>query len=370
MEKNNSKRKSIIFTGGGTGGSVTPLLAVAKELMAKENQVDYYFVGTKSGPERQIVKQADLRKDFKFMALSAGKWRRYFSLKNFFDLFVVIYAFFISLVYLQKIKPKAIFSAGSFVSVPLVWAAYFYRIPVLIHQQDIRPGLANRLMARVSKVVGVTFKDSKKAYKKKAIVIGNPIRWELINNANEKKDQYFSKWGFKKDLPILLLIGGGTGSLALNNLIKEAWPLIKGRWQVIHIAGKNKSFKNYIKDEDYRFFNFLPNKDLIVLMALADLIVSRAGLGVLTEISALRKASIVVPMPNSHQEDNANFLKKERAAWVIEQKHLQPDVLVDKLNYFIKRKDEVKELEKNISSLICFGAEEKLAEILKTWLNK
>ncbi len=369
MEKDNKNEKSIIFTGGGTGGSVTPLLAVAYELMKQEKGIVYFFVGTKSGPEKDIVTSAKLEKNFQFIDLPAGKWRRYFSFKNFLDIFVIIYAFFLSINHLRKIKPKAIFSAGSFVSVPLVWAAFFFKIPVLIHQQDIRPGLANLLMSKVAKVVGVTFSQSASVYGKKAKVIGNPVRKELIDEALEKKSEYFKKWNFKKELPILLVIGGGTGALALNQLIAKTWPMIKGRWQIIHIAGKNKNFKNYIIDRDYRFFNFLPNKDLIGLMAVADLIVSRAGLGVLTEISALSKPSIIVPMPNSHQEDNANLLKKEKAAWIIRQENLDSEALVDKLNYFSSADEEIKEIRENISQLICFGAEKKLADILKSWLN-
>jgi UDP-N-acetylglucosamine--N-acetylmuramyl-(pentapeptide) pyrophosphoryl-undecaprenol N-acetylglucosamine transferase len=367
MEKVDKRKKTIIFSGGGTGGSVTPLLAVAQELMNTEKNIDYIFIGTSHGPEKEIISTAKLKEKFQFISLPAGKWRRYFSFRNFLDIFIIIYAFFLAIKYLRKIRPQAIFSAGSFVSVPLVWAAGLFKIPVLIHQQDIRPGLANRLMAKVAKVVGVTFSQSASVYGKKALVIGNPVRREIIDEAREKKLDYFKKWGFKKELPILLVIGGGTGALALNQLIAKAWPMIKGRWQVIHIAGKNKSFKNYIIDSDYRFFNFLPNKDLIGLMAVTDLIISRAGLGVLTEISALSKPSIIVPMPNSHQEDNANLLKKEKAAWIIKQENLEVETLVDKLNYFSKNKEEVKEIQKNISQLICFGAEKKLAEILKSW---
>lgn len=366
--KKSLENKNIIFSGGGTGGSVTPLLAVANELMKQESKINYLFFGTKKGPEREIVESADLIKDFEFFSLPAGKWRRYFSLKNFFDIFLIIYAFFLSLFYLKKLKAKAIFSAGSFVSVPLVWAAYFYKIPVIIHQQDIRPGLANKLMSKVARVVGVTFEESASYYGKKAIVIGNPIRSEIIKEAKEKKYEFFNKWKFKNNLPILLVIGGGTGALALNNLIKEAWPMIKGRWQVIHIAGRVMNFKNEINDSDYRFFNFLPNKDLIVLMAISNLILSRAGLGVLTEISALSKASIIVPMPNSHQEDNANVLKVKQAAWVVSQDNFKAEDLVDKLNYYQKNKDEVEKIEKNISQLICFEAEIKLANIIKDFL--
>lgn len=363
------KQKNIIFSGGGTGGSVTPLLAVASELMKEEKNMNYLFFGTKNGPEKEIIKSASLKKNFQYISLPAGKWRRYFSLKNFFDIFIIIYAFFLSIVYLNKYKPKAIFSAGSFVSVPLVWAAYFHKIPVLIHQQDLRPGLANRLMAKVAKVVGVTFKDSALVYGKKAKVIGNPVRYEMINEAKEKKEEYYKKWNFRKDLPIILVIGGGTGALALNNLIKEAWPMIKGRWQVIHIAGR-VNYRNDINDSDYRFYSFLPNKDLIVLMAITDLVLSRAGLGVLTELSALAKASIIVPMPNSHQEDNASVFKQAKAAWVVSQDNFKAEDLVDRLNYFQKNKEEVRNIEKNISQLICFGAEKELANILKGFINK
>jgi len=360
-------KDTIIFSGGGTGGSIVPLLAVAEELMENKPNLNYLFVGTKSGPEQELLKTSYLPQSFKFIALPAGKWRRYFSFKHFFDIFIIIYAFFLSLIYLYRYQPKAIFSAGAFVSVPLVWAAFFFKIPVLIHQQDIRPGLANLLMAKVARVVGVTFKESAKKFGKKALAIGNPIRTKTIKELELKKDEYYKKWNFKKNLPLLIVIGGGTGSLALNKLILETWPFIKGRWQVVHITGKLRE-ASAPKDEDYRSFKFLPNKDLINLMLKADLIISRAGLGILTEMSALGSAAIIIPMPNSHQEDNAEILEKKQAAWVIKQKDLKVEDLVDKLNNFCNNKEFAKIKKRNMKDLITSGAEKKLANILESWL--
>ncbi len=369
MTENKQTKKTIIFSGGGTGGSVTPLLAVAEQLMKKDLNLRYLFFGTKFGPEKELLANIDLAKKFEYLALPAGKWRRYFSIKNFFDIFKIIYAFFLSLIYLYRYQPKAIFSAGAFVSVPLVWAAWFFKIPVVIHQQDVRPGLANRLMAKVAKVVGVTFSQSAKIYGPKARVIGNPIRRQLIAETKGQREIYLKKWSFKKELPILLVIGGGTGALALNKLIKEAWPVLKGRWQVVHISGRHQGFRGPT-DPDYRLFSFLPNRDLITLMSIADLLISRAGLGLITEISALGAPAIIVPMPDSHQEDNAKILKDKQAAWVIKQTDLSVDLLLDKLNYFRQDKKIGQNLSQAVKNIMLDGAEKELANLLADYLRK
>lgn len=369
MDKNIKTKQTIILSGGGTGGSVTPLLAVAEKLMTKNTNINYVFIGTKNGPEKEIVSKIDLPQRFKFISLPAGKLRRYFSIKNFLDVFVIIYAFFLSFIYLHKLKPKVIFSAGSFVSVPLVWAAWFMKIPVVIHQQDVLPGLANRLMAKTAKVIGVTFPQSAKIYGKKAKIIGNPIRRQMIDEAKKKKTKYLEQWKFKKKLPILLVIGGGTGSLALNNLIKKTWPRLKSHWQVVHISGHQQEFKQPI-DPDYRHFSFLPNKDLIALMSIADLLLSRAGLGIITEMSALALPAIIVPMPNSHQENNAQILAENEAAWVIKQADLTVDKLTEKLNTFKNDKNIGKKFSLAVEKIMLKGAEDELANILNNYFKK
>ena len=181
------KNKTIFFSGGGTGGPVTPLLALMEKMMKDYPNYNYYFLGTKFGPEKKMIEAENLAQTCHYLSLEAGKWRRYFSLNNFFDLFKIFYSFFQSLYYLIKYQAKIVVSAGAYVSVPLVYAAYLLRIPVIIHQQDILPGLANRLMARVAKKVGLSFERSLKYFPSKGVLIGNPYRQELIETINEKK---------------------------------------------------------------------------------------------------------------------------------------------------------------------------------------
>ena len=168
MSNSNQKKNKIMLTGGGTGGSVSPLLAVVDELKKQGDYYSFVWVGTKKGPEKFMVE----REGIKFITIANGKLRRYFCLQNFIDPFKIIFGFFQSIKILNKERPKIVMSAGGFVSVPAVWAAGLLRIPVLIHQLDARPGLANKLMAPFASVVTTTFEKSVNDYGNKAEWIG------------------------------------------------------------------------------------------------------------------------------------------------------------------------------------------------------
>lgn len=362
----NKANKKIIFSGGGTGGSVTPLLAVASILREKDLSLDLIFVGTKSGPEKKIINGYIIEgKPFRFIAIPAGKFRRYFSLQNFLDIFKIIYAFFVSLVLLAKEKPDLILSAGGFVSVPLVFAGALYRIPVIIHQQDARAGLANLLMARSASVITTTFLKSLNDYGSKAHFIGNPF-------PKKPSDAYLleikKKYGLRDDKPVLVISGGGTGSLAINELVYFSLPSLEANFQIIHISGKDKGASPEILADlkqyrDYKTFELLSSTEMFALINIADLVVSRCGLATLTELSSQGKASILIPMPNSHQEDNAAVFSEAKAAIVLEQEKLGNDEFVKVINETYKDKDLRKTLSENILQVIKPGAGEKMAEI-------
>ncbi|MCX6798263.1 MAG: glycosyltransferase, partial [Candidatus Falkowbacteria bacterium] len=199
MSEDIRNKPRIILSGGGTMGSVTPLLVLAEEL---KNRYDFIFVGTRHGVERGIVTKLDY---LKYKPLISGKWRRYFSLYNFLDLFKVKIAFWQSLWFLRKVRPALVISAGAYVSVPLAWAAYFLKIPVLIHQQDIRPGFANRLMAKTAKIITVTFKKSLADYGAKAVWVGNPYK----DLKRENSERIVAAFRLKENLPLVLALGGG-----------------------------------------------------------------------------------------------------------------------------------------------------------------
>jgi len=359
MEKINFQ--TILFSGGGTGGSVTPLLAIATELISERSDLNLIFVGASVGPERELI--ANFKdKSIKFLAIPSGKWRRYFSIYNFLDIFKIIAAFFKSLGILQREKPDLVISAGSFVSVPLVLAAACRRIPILIHQQDIRAGLANKLMAPFARVITVTFEKSLIDYGPRAVLTGNPLKDISAYKANvlDTRRQY----DFKIEVPLVLVIGGGTGASALNKLTAESLPDLLPACQVLHLTGYGKKTTIDNKNNNYHPFEFLDQNEVLRLMAAADLIVSRCGLGVLTELSALGKAAILIPMPHSHQEDNANFFKVHAAAVVLNQNDLNAKLLSSEIKRVLSDSKLRGSLSQNIAKVMKPLAAQNIAAII------
>ncbi len=384
-KKNNVKR--ILLTGGGTGGSVSPLLAIAEELkntpIVKGGEGGYKFLwlGTKNGPEKEMVESQEIT----FKAVSSGKLRRYFSSKNFTDLFLIIIGFVQSFFIILKWKPDLVISAGSFVSVPVVWAAWILRIPILVHQQDARPGLANKLMAPFAKVITAAFEKSLSDYGKKAALTGNPARHSLeIKNQKSKIKNIFN---FNEELPTVLVIGGGTGAMAINELVWKSIDELTKLCQIIHITGKGKNppyppyqggvvgktplikgDRGIIKNK-YQSFEFFNAEQMAEAYNAADIVVSRAGMGVLTELSYLGKPAILIPIPNSHQEENAEIFKQAQAAIAFEQKNLTPEILVDNIKKLLNDEILRNKLSDNIKNVIKRGASEKIAGIIKNLLK-
>ncbi len=337
--------KKILLTGGGTGGSVTPLLAIAEGLRARSEAGEYNFlwVGTEGGLEREMAEQEGIA----FKSIPAGKWRRYFSLKNFSGIFLTAAGFVRSLRLIRKWHPELILSAGSFVSVPVVWAGWLLRVPVVIHQLDARPGLANRLMAPCARAITVTFEKSLKDYGRKAVWTGNPIRPRLY----EKYLEHRAKIKDDGSLPVVLVMGGGTGAAFINRLVEESIGEISNWCEVIHITGKNRSGEK-IEADNYQSYEFLNLDELSWAYAAADFVITRAGIGALTELSALGKPCIIIPMPGSHQEDNAQVFHEQRAALVLKQDELDATIFTKILQQFIADRPLIKEYAGNIKKVM------------------
>lgn len=361
VSQNNIKPVTIVFSGGGTGGSVTPLLAVAKELLVDEPNLKLVFIGTKTGPERELVANFSSAKPLEFITLTSGKLRRYFSFSNFIDLFKIMLAVVQSLIVLSRLKPDLVVSAGSFVSVPLVFAAALKRIPVLIHQQDVRPGLANRLMAPFARVISVTFEKSLIDYGPKAVLVGNPISLpqQLMDKSVVKE-----KYHLPANLPLVVSLGGGTGSAALNELIFKAREELGAFCSLVQITGAGKRPKEELAIDNYCCLEFISNEELVNLLNTAEIVITRAGLGVLTELAALAKPAIIVPLPNSHQEDNAKLFKNAKAALVFDQKLLTPDKLREALFALLNDQALKEQLSRNIGRLMKPGAADNLVGII------
>ena len=357
--------KKIILTGGGTVGSVSPLLAVYDELRLR-GDYDFLWIGSRDGLEKEII----ARESIDFVGISSGKLRRYFSFQNFIDIFKIFFGFLESIFIIIKGKPDLIMSAGSFVSVPLVWAGWILRVPVLIHQLDARPGLANKLMVRVAKKISLTFEKSLNDYGTKAVWTGNPIRKSFLDK-NLNVLEIKKELKLNLDLPLILVVGGGTGSKKINEIIISIVPNLIERAEIVHVTGKNRlekkvSFKVPLKVpfQKYHQYEFLDADLMAKYLFVADLIISRAGMGFLSELAYLKKASIIIPMPNSHQEDNAQILSDHKAALVLHEKEIDKNILYQEIIKILENDDLRHDLEKNIGGAIKCG-EEAVNNIIK-----
>jgi len=366
------RQLKVMFSGGGTGGSVTPLLVVARKLRQFDNSIDLMFIGTSNGPEKKLVLDYNLPgKPVVFKTIPAGKWRRYLSIKNLIDIFNIIIAFFVSICLLRREKPSVVVSAGGFVSVPLAWAAYILNIPVIIHQQDVRPGLANRLMAKTAKIITVSFEKSLKDYGKKARWIGNPAP---DMPSSDKLLEVKKKYRLSENKPILMITGGGTGSEMINRLTWEKAEELVAYFQVFHLTGKGKAPSGDVRVrvnslKDYHWQEIVNSQDALCLLAAASLVVSRCGLATLTEMCALRKSAILIPIPSSHQEDNAQVFSDNQAAIVLEQNNLTSQKFKDEIMSLFSDQKKMLELSTNIDKIMRKEAASKMVEIIKSLLK-
>ena len=343
---------------------MSPLLAVYEQLQLDVPGIQGLLVGTQHGPERVMAQTAGIP----FVPIPAGKLRRYFSWTNVVSPLLVVAGFIKSFSILRSYKPDVVFGAGSFVQVPLLWAAWLLGIPVVIHQQDVLPGLANRLCAVCAKRITVTCEESLKdfsvgsglLYKKnlnKVTVTGNPVRKNLVSLVKTKALEQF---GFNQDFPTVLILGGGTGSEFINRITADSLPVLQKIVQVIHVTGKGKS--GGAGSPHYVAFDFLA--DMSTAYSAADIVVCRAGMSTLAELSELSKIAILIPMPDSHQEFNALYAAKNRAAVVVLQQDLNAAIFVKIIRKLLFDYNLQKELSHTIHQLFPKGASEKIARII------
>ena len=359
MSKVKSDKKTILLTGGGTAGSVIPLLAIAKVLRNYKPDCQFIWLGTKQGPERQLVEEAGI----KFQPISAGKLRRYWSWQNILDIGRLIIGFFQANYFLNKIRPGMLLSAGSFVSVPIAWAARIYGIPVIIEQLDHRPGLANRLMAPLAKKILVTFAKSGRDYGRKAIWLGAPIRPDIFQTGGDSSKL---PWLFNGQRPIILIVGGGTGAAGINDLVAQQLPSLTKLADIIHLTGRGKLGAK--PQEHYQPLDFLNQTAMMAAYQAADIVVARAGLGTLIELAALRKVSLIIPMPDSHQLDNAQAVREAGAAIVVPEKDLVSGQLTSQLKRLLTDQQKQAELIDNWPKAIKIADQQAIIQVFQEYL--
>ncbi|WP_432405995.1 undecaprenyldiphospho-muramoylpentapeptide beta-N-acetylglucosaminyltransferase [Wukongibacter sp. M2B1] len=315
--------KRIVLTGGGTAGHVTPNIALIPRL--KDLGYDIHYIGTETGIERKLIE----REGIPYHIVKAGKLRRYFDMKNFTDTFKITQGFMQSLAIMNKLKPNIVFSKGGFVSSPVVWAAWMNRIPIVIHESDMTPGLANKIALPFAKSICYTFPETKKYISgEKSVLTGIPVRESLFAG---KKTAGKRICGFTEDKPIILIIGGSLGSQVINKTIRGALKSILNRFQVCHICGKGNIDKNYKGIKGYKQFEYV-GEELPDLFVMADLIISRAGATALYEILALRKPNILIPLSKKASRGdqilNAQSFKKQGLSYVIMEEELDKETIL------------------------------------------
>lgn len=333
--------KRIVLTGGGTAGHVTPNIALLPEL--KEQGYEVHYIGSKEGIEKDLIKEFHIP----YYGISSGKLRRYFDVKNFTDPFRVLKGWQEASAIMKRIKPNVVFSKGGFVSVPVVWAAKKHGIPVVIHESDMTPGLANKLSLRYAMKVCTNFPETAKMFPDgKAVLTGSPIRKELFSG---NRIEGLKLCGFSIAKPVILIIGGSLGSVVINEAVRAILPELLENFQVIHLCGKGKTDESLNGTKGYVQFEYV-KKELSDLLDAADLVISRAGANAICELLALKKPNILIPLSaaasRGDQILNAASFDKQGYSYVIEEEALNAESLKQAITtVYNKRNTYIEQME-------------------------
>ena len=314
--------KRIILTGGGTAGHVTPNIALIPKL--RELGFDIHYIGSYNGIEKDLIEPFGIP----YHGISSGKLRRYFSLQNFTDPFRVIKGFGEARKLIKNLKPDVIFSKGGFVSVPVVLAGKKCKVPVIIHESDMTPGLANKIAIPSAAKICCNFPETLDCLPEgKAVLTGSPIRQELLSG---NKIAAMDLCKFTADKPVILVIGGSLGAVAVNEAVRAALPELLKQFQIIHLCGKGKVDHSLKEIKGYCQFEYIKN-ELRDLFALADVVISRAGANAICELLALRKPNLLIPLSakasRGDQILNARSFERQGFSMVLEEEDLTKETL-------------------------------------------
>ncbi|MCR4609611.1 MAG: undecaprenyldiphospho-muramoylpentapeptide beta-N-acetylglucosaminyltransferase [Eubacterium sp.] len=338
--------KKIILTGGGTAGHVTPNIALMPRL--KELGYEIHYIGSYDGIEKKLIEEMGIP----YYGISSGKLRRYFDLRNFIDPFKVLRGYFQSKKLMKKLKPDIVFSKGGFVSVPVARAAAKKKIPVIIHESDMTPGLANKLALPKAEKICCNFPETKNHLPEgKAVVTGTPIRTELFEGDREAARKFC---GFTDDKPVILFIGGSTGSQIINDTLSACLDDLLKTYNVIHLCGKGKANAANNGKKGYVQYEYI-KKELADLFALADIAISRAGANAICELLALRKPNVLIPLSRAQSRGdqilNAESFEKSGYSKVIQEEELTADSLLKAINEtFADREKYIEAMKKSQQS--------------------
>ncbi|WP_163100301.1 undecaprenyldiphospho-muramoylpentapeptide beta-N-acetylglucosaminyltransferase [Peribacillus alkalitolerans] len=327
--------KTIVFTGGGSAGHVTPNIAIIQEIRCKD--WDIHYIGSKKGIEKELIQKINIP----YHGISSGKLRRYIDFENVVDVFRVLKGCFEARGVLRKLKPDLVFSKGGFVSVPVVIAAKSLNIPIFLHESDMTPGLANKISQRFATKIFTSFDETKNYFpQSKTQAIGSPIRREVIQGTADKGKKFL---GFNDRLPILTIMGGSLGAKKINETVRASLDHLLKSYQVVHLCGKNNLDSSLTMLPGYKQFEYV-HEELADILAATDLVITRGGSNAIFEFLALRIPMLIIPLSKQQSRGdqilNAESFKEKGYALTIEEENLTYDSLISHLE-ILKEKREV-----------------------------
>lgn len=359
----------IVFVGGGSGGHFNPLMAVADQLRASNPQIEMYYFG----PSPYNLNELQIR-NIKYVSCPAGKLRNYASIENFFDFFRTLTGIFVAILKLYVVYPDVIFSKGGYTSVPILLAARFLLIPVVIHESDSVPGKANKLAKNQAKYIGIAYDDVAKFFPAgKTALVGLPLRSQFDHIPGDP----FSVLGIPNDMPLIYVTGGSLGAERLNNLIFSALKYLLPQYRIFHQLGPVDisdyiiTVKTLMNDspllDRYYLQSTVSAEAVVALMSASSLIITRAGSTTLFEIAKMGKPSIVIPIPEDisrDQRSNAYAYARSGGAVVLEESNLGPNLLIQEIGYIIGDPEKHRQMSEGARSFYIESAAERLANVL------
>ncbi|QQS20659.1 MAG: undecaprenyldiphospho-muramoylpentapeptide beta-N-acetylglucosaminyltransferase [Candidatus Moraniibacteriota bacterium] len=336
------KRYRIVLAGGGTGGHIFPLVSIAKELRGLLGpETEFLYLGPTGALEKKIIGESGIASK----KVLSGKWRRPFDFRNMTDIFKNIAGFFQSLYFLYRYMPEAVFSKGAYAAVPVVFAAWIYRIPLVTHDSDATPGVANKIMGKFANRIAVAYPSAARFFEARRVAItGNPVREGIRTGSASRARERF---GCPPGKLAIFFVGGSLGARAVNAALIRILPRLLEKFFVIHQTGAG-NYEEVTKQVNelalgdlsgrYFFSGFLDTGELSDALALADLVVSRAGANVISEIAAVGKPAILIPLPsaaNDEQRMNAYEMARVGGALVLEEGNLGENMLFGKIEQLL-----------------------------------
>jgi UDP-N-acetylglucosamine--N-acetylmuramyl-(pentapeptide) pyrophosphoryl-undecaprenol N-acetylglucosamine transferase len=357
----------VIVSAGGTGGHIYPAIAIINKILEKEPNSEVLYIGTHNRMEKDIVPSYDIN----YMALTVTGFKRKLSFDNVNTVINFVKAINKAKKIIKDFKPDVVIGVGGYVTAPVIYAANKLKIKTFIHEQNSIPGLANRFLSRYADKIGVSLPNSINYFPKdKTIYTGNPRSEVAVKAKSGNK----LKYDLSNDKQLVLIVMGSLGSKVMNNKLFKMLSLFNNKeYEVLYVTGKdyyeevkNKKFPSNVKIEPYL-------EDILSIMKVSDLMITRTGASTISEITAIGLPCIVIPSPyvaNNHQYKNALELVEENAAIMIEEKDLNGDILVRTIDKVLKNKDYYNQMSTNMKKLGVKDSASKIYEVLKDMIDR